>query len=150
MAKKYEKSSWGIVYREHEWKIQILLLNWKNSRNQVELVIPKGKIEKWEVAKDTALREISEEAGLPEKDLEIIKFVTKLHYTYTAGYLKGNPVVDKDVYLFIVKYTGDKDPKVRKQERFVGYEWVDLDDIEDQSVRFDLAGIVARNKPFFV
>jgi hypothetical protein len=30
------------------------------------------------------VREISEEAGIPIEDLEIIKFVTKLSYTYTA------------------------------------------------------------------
>ncbi len=150
MPKKYEKSSGWIVYREVDGKVQILLLEWLNSRKQKELVIPKWKIEWGEVAKDTAIREISEESWLPEKDLEVIKFVTKLNYTYTAGYLDGNPVVDKDVYLFIVKYTGDATPIVRKQERFTGYKWIDIDDVNDFDVRFDLAGIVYRNKPFFV
>ncbi|MDR0772010.1 MAG: NUDIX hydrolase [Candidatus Peribacteria bacterium] len=37
-----------------------------------------------EIAKDTATREISEEAGLPIEDLEVIKFITKLNYTFTA------------------------------------------------------------------
>ncbi|MDR2639980.1 MAG: NUDIX domain-containing protein [Candidatus Peribacteria bacterium] len=37
-----------------------------------------------EIAKDTALREIAEEAGLSVDDLEVIKFVTKLNYTFTA------------------------------------------------------------------
>ena len=72
------------MYRKKGKKVEILLLKWLNSRKKEELVIPKGKIEKGEVAKDTAVREISEEAGIPEKDLEIIKFVTKLNYTYTA------------------------------------------------------------------
>ena len=149
MAKKYEKSSGGVVYRKKDGKVEILLLKWLNSRKKEELVIPKGKIEKWEVAKDTAIREISEEAGIPEKDLEIIKFVTKLNYTYTAGYLKDNPVVDKDVYLFIVRYDGTKEPVPRKQERFTGYEWVDIEKVKDLSIRFDLSGIIYRNKPFF-
>jgi len=113
-------------------------------------VIPKGKIEKWEVAKDTALREISEEAGIAQEDLEIIKFVTKLTYTYTAGYLKGNPVIDKDVYLFIVRYNGNATPIVRKEERFVWYKWVDIEKVKDLSVRFDLSGIIYRNKTFFI
>lgn len=73
-----------MVYRKRDGKVEILLLRWLNSKNKEELVIPKGKIEKGEVAKDTAIREISEEAGIPEEDLEIIKFVTKLNYTYTA------------------------------------------------------------------
>lgn len=150
MARKYEKSSGWVVYRKNGNITEVLLLKWLNSRKQEELVIPKGKIEKWEVAKDTALREISEEAGIPTEDLEIIKFVTKLNYTYTAGYLKDNPVVDKDVYLFIVRYNGKQEPIVRKEERFVWYEWVDIEKVKDLSVRFDLAGIIYRNKPFFI
>lgn len=149
MARKYEKSSGWIVYRKKGKRIEILLLRWLNSRKQEELVIPKWKIEKWEVAKDTALREISEEAGIAIEDLEIIKFVTKLNYTYTAWYLKDNPVIDKDVYLFIVRYNGHTAPIVRKEERFTGYEWVDIEKVKDLSIRFDLSGIIYRNKPFF-
>lgn len=81
--------------------------------------------------------------------MEVIKFVTKLNYTYTAGYLKDTPLIDKDVYLFIVRYDGKAEPVVRKQERFIGYEWVDIEDIPTLSIRFDLAGIIYRNKPFF-
>ncbi len=150
MPRKYEKSSGWVVYRRRDGKTQILLLEWLNSRKQVELVIPKWKIEAWEVAKDTAVREISEEAGIPIDDLEIIKFVTKLSYTYTAGYLKDNPVIDKDVYLFIIKYNGTQKPVVRKQERFVWYKWVDIEKVKDLSIRFDLSGIIYRNKPFFI
>ncbi len=150
MPRKYEKSSGWVVYRKNGGKVEILLLKWLNSRNKEELVIPKGKIEKWEVAKDTALREISEEAGIAQEDLEIIKFVTKLTYTYTAGYLKGNPVIDKDVYLFIVRYNGNATPIVRKEERFVWYKWVDIEKVKDLSVRFDLSGIIYRNKTFFI
>lgn len=150
MARKYEKSSGWVVYRKRDGKIQILLLKWLNSRKQEELVIPKWKIESGEVAKDTAVREISEEAGIPIQDLEIIKFVTKLSYTYTAGYLKDNPVIDKDVYLFIVKYHGKQKPVVRKEERFTDYQWVDIEKVKDLSIRFDLSGIIYRNKPFFI
>lgn len=150
MARKYEKSSGWVVYRKRDGKIQILLLEWLNSRKQTELVIPKWKIEAGEVAKDTAVREISEEAGIPMKDLEIIKFVTKLSYTYTAWYLKDNPVIDKDVYLFIVKYHGKQTPVVRKEERFTWYQWVDIEKVKDLSIRFDLSGIIYRNKPFFI
>lgn len=150
MPRKYEKSSGWVVYRKNGDKVEILLLKWLNSRKKEELVIPKGKIEKWEVAKDTALREISEEAGLDQNDLEVIKFVTKLSYTFTAWYLKDNPVIDKDVYLFIVRYNGNKTPIVRKEERFTWYTWVDIEKVKDLSVRFDLSGIIYRNKPFFI
>lgn len=149
MAKHYEVSAWGIVYRKRFGITEVLLLKWKNSRNKEELVIPKGKIEAWEVAKDTALREIAEETGLDETELEIIKFVSKLNYTFTAGHLKNNPTIDKDVYIFIVKYHGVADPIVRKEERFVDYEWINLEEIPNLSMKFDLAGIVYRNKPYF-
>ncbi len=115
-----------------------MLLKWLNSRNKEIYVIPKGHIEDGEVAKDTAIREISEEAGLGKKDLEIIKFITKLNYTFTAGYLEHTPVIDKDVYLFLVKYNGTALPIVQKEERFVGYEWFSLDKIRDIEVMFDL------------
>jgi 8-oxo-dGTP pyrophosphatase MutT (NUDIX family) len=118
MPRKFEKSSGGIVYRKNGNKIEVLLLSWLNSRKQEELVIPKGKIEQGEIAKDAALREISEEAGLAVQDLEVIKFITKLSYTFTAGYLQGTPVIDKDVYLFLVRYHGTKTPHVSVRERF--------------------------------
>ncbi|RKW23287.1 NUDIX domain-containing protein [Candidatus Gracilibacteria bacterium] len=150
MVKKYEKSSGGIVYRKSGDKVEVLLLKWLNSKNQETYVIPKGHIEDGEVAKDTAVREISEETGLDIKDLEVIKFITKLNYTFTAGYLEANPVIDKDVYLFLVKYNGQKEPTVQKEERFVGYEWFSLEEIKNIKVMFDIQTIIGRNKTFFI
>lgn len=150
MVKKYEKSSGGIVYRKNWKKIEILLLKWLNSKNQEIYVIPKWHIEKWEVAKDTAIREISEEAWLAQKDLEIIKFITKLNYTFTAGYLENNPVIDKDVYLFLVKYNGKNDPIVQKEERFVGFGWFSLEELKKTKVMFDIGSIISKNKTYFI
>jgi 8-oxo-dGTP pyrophosphatase MutT (NUDIX family) len=64
-----------------------------------------------ETAKDTAIREIAEETGLSESNLRIIKFMTKINFSFVATYRDGNPLVNKDVYLFLVEYTGDEDPK---------------------------------------
>jgi 8-oxo-dGTP pyrophosphatase MutT (NUDIX family) len=150
MAKIYEKSSGGIVYRKKEGKLEILLLKWLNSRNKEIFVIPKWHIEDGEVAKDTAIREISEEAGLNTKELEVIKFITKLNYTFTAGYLEDNPVIDKDVYLFLVKYHGNKVPIVQKEERFVGHQWFPIEKIKDVDVMFDLWSIIGKNKTYFI
>jgi hypothetical protein len=150
MAKIYEKSSWWIVYRKAWGEVEILLLKWLNSRNQEEYVIPKWHIESWEVAKDTAIREITEEAWLDQKDLEVIKFVTKLNYTFTAWYLDNKPVIDKDVYLFLVRYNGNSEPIVQKKERFIWYEWVTLNKLKEISVMFDLQAIVSKNKTFFI
>lgn len=150
MVKIYEKSSGWIIYRKVWSEIEVLLLKWLNSRNQEEYVIPKWKIEAWEVAKEAAIREITEEAGFLEEDLEVIKFITKLNYTFTAWYLNNKPVIDKDVYIFLVKYNWTKEPEVNKKERFVWYEWVDLDKLKDISIMFDLQTIVSRNRTFFI
>ncbi len=150
MPRKYEKSSGGVVYRKNWGKIEILILKWLNSKNQETLVIPKGHIEEGEVAKDAAVREISEEAWLDIDDLEVIKFITKLSYTFTAWYLKNNPIIDKDVYLFLVRYNGTKDPVVQKEERFTWYMWVPIEKIKELDILFDLSSIVWKNRTYFI
>jgi len=150
MAKKYEKSSGWIVYRKNGNKTEVLLLRWLNAKNQEVYVIPKWHIEDWEVAKDTAIREISEEAWFLKKDLEVIKFITKLNYTFTAWYLENNPVIDKDVYLFLVKYNWTENPVVQEAERFVWYDWFNLEDIKKIKVMFDIQTIICRNKTYFI
>ena len=128
----------------------MLLDSKPNSRNENEYVLPKWKIEADEIAKDTALREIWEEAGLYESDLEVIKFITKLNYTFCASYLPGRPFIDKDVYLFLVKYNGDREPTPRVEERFTGYDWINIKDISKLSLKFDLIWIISRNKTYFI
>ncbi len=49
-------------------------------------MIPKGHMENSETAKDTAIREIAEETGLAIADLEIIKFMSKINYSFIATY----------------------------------------------------------------
>ena len=150
MVKKYEKSSWGIVYRKKWKKIEILLLKWINSKEREEFVIPKWKIEKWEIAKDTAIREISKETGLSSEYLEIVKFITKISYTFTAWYLDDNPIINKDVYLFLVKYNWTEYPSVRKEERFVDYKWADIWNLENLKLRWELLSLIYKNKPYFI
>ena len=150
MAKIYEKSSGGVVYRKTGNKVEVLLLTWRNSKNEEEYVIPKWHIEDWEIAKDAAVREIEEETWLSRKDLEVIKFITKINYTFTAGHKKWNPLIDKDVYLFLVKYTGDYKPDVQKEERFTGYKWASLDEIKKTKIKFDLPKMVFNNLTYFI
>lgn len=150
MARIFEKSSWGIVYRKIDGKIEILLLEWINSKWASDFVIPKWHMEDWETASQTALRETSEETWLQNKDLEIIKFITKLNYTFTAWYLDDNPLIDKDVYLFLIKYKWNDEPKPQKEERFVWYRWVKIEEIKDIDVKFDLNWIVSKNKTYFI
>lgn len=148
--RKYEKSSGWIVYRKSWNVVEILLLKWLNSKNQEVYVIPKWHIEEGEVAKDTAIREISEEAWLAENELEVIKFITKLNYTFTALHLKDMPLIDKDVYLFLIKYKWLREPVVQAEERFVWYKWFTLEELKEVDVMFDIQAIVWKNKTFFI
>jgi ADP-ribose pyrophosphatase YjhB (NUDIX family) len=43
-------------------------------------------MENTETAKDTALREINEETGLAIEDLEVIKFMSKINYSFIASH----------------------------------------------------------------
>lgn len=150
MAKLYEKSSWWIIYRKKWSNIEILLLEWINSKWQNEYVIPKWHMEYWETANQTAIREVEEETWLKRKDLEIIKFITKLNYTFTAWYLEDNPLIDKDVYLFLIKYNWEDIPTPQKEERFVWFKWITIDNIKNYELKFDLYSIISKNKTYFI
>lgn len=80
------------------------MLAWKNAKNEIEYVLPKGHIEGDETLQETALREISEETGLAIRDLHVIKFMNKIAYSFIAGYLEGAPIIHKEVSLFLVQY----------------------------------------------
>ena len=108
-------------------------------------MIPKGHIENAEKAKETALREISEEAGLPLQDLEIIKFMNKINFSFKAKYLAGAPIIDKDVYLFLVRYNGTAEPAPQEEERFSGYAWFTIPELKNIETKPDIYGFVRKN-----
>ncbi len=148
MTELFEKSAGGIVYRKRWKEIQILMLAWKNARWDMEYVLPKWHMEDDETAQETALREISEETWLRNEDLEVIKFMNKISYSFTATYLDGSPMVHKDVYLFLVKYTGKHEPRPRKEERFIGYKWFTPEDLKDVWIKPDVLGFIEKNIHF--
>lgn len=86
MTRIKETSCGGIVYRRNpQGHIEVLLLEWRNKRGFSKYVLPKGHMEASETAKETALREICEETGLPESELEMVKFVTKMTLSFIAN-----------------------------------------------------------------
>jgi 8-oxo-dGTP pyrophosphatase MutT (NUDIX family) len=148
MTELYEKSAGGIVYRRRNKEIEILMLAWKNAKWDTEYVLPKGHIETDETAMETALREISEETGLAHEDLEVIKFMNKINYTFIATYLEGNPIINKDVYLFLVKYKWKKEPHPRREERFIGYKWFSIETLRSTYIKPDVIGFIEKNIQF--
>ena len=82
----------GIVF--HKGKI---LLLYKNYRHRYEgWVLPKGTVEDNEEYKETALREVREEAGVKAN---IIKYVGKSQYSFVVS----NDTVNKYVYWYLMK-----------------------------------------------
>ena len=139
------------MYRKTAAGPEVLLLEWKNARGKIIYVLPKGHIEPGEHMRDTALREISEECGLSAKDLETVKFIKKINFSFVASYREGSPVVDKEVFLFLVRYVGSAEPVPQKEEDFLGYKWFALDQIGDaQGVRADMAAVVRDNRSYMM
>lgn len=73
-----EPTSGGIVFRLARDKKDIEILLIQDSKDR--WTIPKGHIEPGENAKQTAIREIGEEAGL--KNVEIVSWLGKIHFKY--------------------------------------------------------------------
>ena len=90
---------------------KILLLD-KNYRNKYEgWVLPKGTVENGEEYKQTAAREVKEEAGV---DASIIKYVGKSQYTFNVP----EDVVQKEVHWYLMM--GDSYySKPQREEFFV-------------------------------
>lgn len=147
MPRIFEKSAGGIIYRKREGKIEVLLLEWKNSKEVPVYVIPKWKFQDDETAKETALREMSEETGFDRKDLDIIKFMTKINYTFLAAHKEWKPIINKDLYLFLVHYKGSEDPQPRTEERFTGgFHWFPLEELKGMDIKpGDIYGFIKKN-----
>lgn len=144
----HEKSAGGIVYRKRNNVIEILLLAWKNAKEETEYVLPKGKIENDETAAETARREIAEETGLPIDFLEVIKFMNTINYSFVAAHKEGTPMIHKEVSLFLVKYSGREEPRPRREERFIGYKWFEPEKLQDIFMKPDVYGFIEKNKHF--
>ena len=155
MSRIFEKSSWGIVYRVNVfWNFEILLLERKNQKGKNIYVIPKWKIEDEEKAKETALREISEETWLAMEYLEVIKFITKINFTFLATYLPWNPTINKDVYLFLVKYTWKEEPNIiikepeETWEKITWFKWFKIEELKWIDLKPDVYSYIKKNIQF--
>jgi 8-oxo-dGTP pyrophosphatase MutT (NUDIX family) len=147
MTRIKETSCGGIVYRKtSQGHIEVLLLEWRNKRGFSKYVLPKGHMEETETAQETALREICEETGLPWSELEMVKFVTKMTLSFIANNIEWAPIIDKDVYIFLVKHKGNSEPKPQLSERFFGYRWFPVAEIPKLDVKPDIYEIMHQNE----
>jgi 8-oxo-dGTP pyrophosphatase MutT (NUDIX family) len=113
-----EKSAGAVVYRKTEdGKVMYLLLQPAPGK---PWGFPKGKIDAGETERQAAVREISEEAGLPPVTLDPT-FRHVVHYTYR----RGRQMVKKDVVYFLAR---TDTAEIRISWEHVAFRWAALAD----------------------
>lgn len=108
-----ETSAGGVVI----FRNTILLLKKFNG----DWVLPKGRIEKDETVRDTALREVLEESGVKA---EIVKYIGMVHYKFKNT--QENDLVYKTVHWYVMR-TNSMDCTPQKKEGFVDAKFVHID-----------------------
>ena len=112
------KTAGGIVLQNGN-----LLFIYKNGRWD----LPKGRLESGNNSRKTAIIEISEETGLPQEKLKIIK---KLIPTYYHKNLNGKNILKK-TYWYLVAFVGDEKTKLVPDlnENITDCKWVPFDEL---------------------
>lgn len=65
-----------------------------------------------------------------------------------AAHMEGSPMIHKEVSLFLVRYTGQNEPRPRREERFIGYKWFSPEQLKDIFVKPDVYGFIEKNRHF--
>ena len=109
-----EPTSGGIVFRRSKKTNDIEILLIQDAKDR--WTIPKGHIEEGETAKETAEREIREEAGLQEMD--VICWLGKIHFRYR----RQQSLVLMTTQIYLVHGAGDTNA-LEKEEWMKGIGW---------------------------
>jgi 8-oxo-dGTP pyrophosphatase MutT (NUDIX family) len=112
---KREISAGGLVFNRRTGKF-LLILD-QNGR----WALPKGHLERGETAEQAALREVSEETGLPLERLKILKNISTIKYVYRLH--------NKKIFKIVTFYLMETDAtKLRPQWEVKGAKWFDRKD----------------------
>ena len=115
-------------YNSHKNDIEILLIQYSKNR----WTIPKGHIEAGETAKQTAIREIGEEAGL--NHIKVLSWLGKIHFKYR----RVDKLVLMTTQIYLVRAM-DGNERPTKEKWMNGIKWfsfrdalnaIEYDDIE--------------------
>lgn len=113
-----EPTAGGVVFRRGTGGgIEILLIQDAKER----WTIPKGHIEEGESARETAAREIREEAGLHHMD--VIGWLGKIHFRYR----RLNTLVMMTTQIYLVRAKGDTNA-IKKEDWMLDIKWFDFHD----------------------
>ncbi|MGI6612674.1 MAG: NUDIX hydrolase [Candidatus Nanosyncoccaceae bacterium] len=126
-----EPTAGGIIYRLRNGEVEILLI--QDARDR--WTIPKGHIEPGETAKQTAVREIGEEAGLT--DIEVQGWLGKINFRYR----RMNKLVLMTTQVYLVKALGDTD-EIQKEEWMNDINWFKFVDAIDKIEYEDISKLM--------
>ncbi|PKQ65940.1 hypothetical protein BZG02_01695 [Labilibaculum filiforme] len=103
-----------------------------NSKNEMLAIyrlekwdLPKGKVEKGELIRHAALREVEEECGVTKLIIE-----KELNSTYHTYWLKGKHIL-KQTYWYKMSYAGSESLIPQTEEDIQEARWLSLDKLEE-------------------
>lgn len=119
---------WMIYYLDKSFEPKFLLIKRHALSGKIEWIAPKGKIQAGEKPIESAVREVSEETGIP-----INKLIPREQLWIVS--LRSNPDewnLNKDITYFLMKYTGDPSlVKIEEGEWYVWvYKWANLAEVQ--------------------
>lgn len=117
-----EPTAGGIVFRMNKEQNDIEILLIQDSKNR--WTIPKGHIEPGETAKQTAIREIGEEAGLFH--IQVLTWLGKIHFKYR----RIDKLVLMTTQIYLVHSTDDHETPT-KEKWMNGIKWFSFADALD-------------------
>ena len=135
-------TSGGVVIQNHQ-----ILFIFKNGRWD----LPKGHLEEGNSSEETALIEISEETGLPKKNLTVLKKLIPTHYHKRV---QGEMIVKKTIW-YLVEFNGNMDMPLipDKNEGITECRWFSLNELvlvlEESHERIRYLIEFCLNMPFF-
>lgn len=126
-----EPTAGGVIYRLRNGEVEILLIQDAKDR----WTIPKGHIEPGENAKQTAVREIGEEAGLAQ--VEVQGWLGKINFRYR----RMNKLVLMTTQVYLVKALGDTND-IQKEDWMNGIRWFKFMDAIDKIEYEDISKLM--------
>jgi len=141
MKTKRHTSSGGVVFRERNERIEVVLISHHNQRGKTIWCLPKGTVEKGETLEDTARREIREETGLQGK---IVDRIGEIQYWFFSKEEQAR--IFKTVHFYLLEYLGGS-------ERDHNYEvdearWVPLPEALEMLTHESERGILGKGGRF--
>lgn len=123
------QSAWGIIYYLDpvDGEPRYLLIKRHALSGKIERVSPKWKI-KWDESLEVAaIREVSEESGIPINQLKLkqLLWITQIRN------IDNKWPIDKDVTYFLMEFVGDPNVvSIDQIEWYIGiYKWANLQEV---------------------